>query len=249
MAGLVLIYLLCLTSGVWCESRLPLNNLLERVLMVFTLAAGQLLLAIQCLSLVAWLTGSGLIVANVLFTLLFAGLSRLWPPADKRLPWKILMTNTWQEFAAQRREILVLTLLAIALVSIVIHCSLGAWMVPIGDPYHIEMPLFWIQNHSIAHFPIENPRVNTTAFVGEALTLPGYMYFHTSAMLVVISFGAGILSLGIVFTLARRMGCSVGASLCAAAITTGFTDFALTFLTVTDGNYLAGMWLVPACCF
>jgi hypothetical protein len=242
MAGLLLIYLLCLTSGACCESRLSLDNLLERILMVFTLAAGQLLLAIQCLSLVTWLTASGLIVANVLFTLLFVGLSRLWPPADERRSWKILLVNVRQEFAAHRGEPLVLVLLAVALVSIVIHCALGAWMVPNGDPYHIEMPLYWIQNHSIAHFPIENPRVNTTAFLGEALTLPGFMYFHTSAMMVVTSFGAGILSLGIVFSLARRMGCSVGASLCAAAITTGFTDFALTFLTVTNGNYLAGMW-------
>jgi hypothetical protein len=210
--------------------------------MVFTLAAGQLLLAIQCLSLVAWLTKPGLIVVNVLFTLLFVGLSWLWPRANERFPWKTLLTKTWQGFAVQRRETLVLASLAVALVSIVVYCSLGTLMMPIGDSYHFEMPQFWIQNHSIAHFPIDNPRVTTTAFVGEALTLPGYMYFHTTAMFVVITFGAGILTLGIVFSLARRMGCSVGASLCAAAITLGFTDFALTFLAVTAGNYLAGMW-------
>jgi hypothetical protein len=242
MTGLLLICLLCLISGVYCESRLSLDNLLERVLVVFTLAAAQLLLAIQCLSLMTWLTGAGLIAANALLTLLSVGLSRFWPPTDQRPSWKILLTNTWQEFAAQRKETLVLLLLAVALVSMVVHCSLGAWMVPIGDSYHIEMPLYWIQNHSIAHFPIENPRVNSTAFAGEALTLPGYMYFHSSVMLVVISFGAGILSLGIVFSLARKMGCSIAASLGAAAVTTGFTDFALTFLTVTNGNYLAGMW-------
>jgi hypothetical protein len=242
MAGLMLTYFLCLISGVCIESRWSLNSLLERVLMVFTLAAGQLLLGIQYLSLMAWLTGPRLIGVNVLFTLLFVGLSRLWPRANERLSWKTLLTKTWQGLAVQRRETLVLAFLAIALVSIVVYCSLGAWMIPLGDSYHFERPVFWIQNCSIAPFPVNNPRINMTSFVGEALALPGYMFFHTGTLYVVITFLASILALGIVFSVARRLGCSAGASLCAAAMTTGFTDFAVTFLLVRDESYLAGMW-------
>ena len=57
MISLMLIYLMCLISGAAVESRFSVNNLLERILVVFTLAAAQLLIAIQCLSLVTRLGG------------------------------------------------------------------------------------------------------------------------------------------------------------------------------------------------
>ncbi|MGA2241823.1 MAG: hypothetical protein ABSH11_07265 [Verrucomicrobiota bacterium] len=242
MIGLILIYLMCLISGAGVESRFSVNDPLERILVVFTLAAGQLLIAIQCLSLVMRLSGPWLILANVLLTALFIRGALLWPPADDRIPWRTLLTGTWREFAAQKREPLVLLLLAVALVSIVVHCSLGALMIPLGDSYHYEMPLFWIQNRSIAPFPVNNPRINTISFLGEALALPGFMYLHTSAMFVVITFVAGVLCVGVVFSLARKMGCGLGASACAAAITLGFPNFALTFLDVVAGSYLLGIW-------
>jgi hypothetical protein len=242
MISLMLIYLMCLISGAAVESRFSVNNLLERILVVFTLAAAQLLIAIQCLSLVTRLGGPELILANVLLTALFVGGTRLWPPADDRIPWRTLLAGNWREIAAQKREPLVLLLLAVALGSIVVHCSLGALMIPLGDSYHYEMPLFWIQNRAVGPFPVNNPRINTISFLGEALALPGCMYLHNSAMFVAIAFVAGVLCVGVVFSLARKMGCGPGASACAAAITLGFPDFALTFLVVTAGNYLLGMW-------
>jgi len=45
MISLILIYLMCLISGASIESRFSLNDPLERILIVFTLAAGQLLMA------------------------------------------------------------------------------------------------------------------------------------------------------------------------------------------------------------
>lgn len=243
MISLALVYLLCLTSGASIESRFCLNNPLERILAVFTLAAGQLLVAIQCLSLMTRLNGPWLIFANVVLTALIAGASRLWPVADGRIPWRTLLARIWAELAAQKREPMVLLLLLVALAATVVHCSLGALMMPNGDSYHYEMPLFWIQNQTIAHFPVSNPRINSVSFLGEALAMPGFMYLHTSAMFVAISFAAGVLCLGVVFSLARKIGCGLGASACAAAITLGFPDFALTYLAVAVGHYLLAMWM------
>ena len=243
MVGLTLIYLLCLVSGARIESRLSLNNLLERIVIVFTLAAGQLLVAIQGLSLVVRLNGAWLISVNVLLTALCLGATWFWPPAQDRISWRKLLNQGWRDVVAQKKEPLVLWLLGLALVATVIHCSLGVLMIPLGDSYHYEMPLFWIQHGTIGHFPVNNPRINCVSFLAEALTIPGFLYLHSSVMFVAISFGAGILGLGVAYALARKMGCGPGASACAAAMTLGFIDFALNFLTFEAGHYLLAMWV------
>jgi hypothetical protein len=232
-----------LISGASLDSRLSLNHLLERILIVFTLAAGQLLIVIQGLSLVAQLNGAWLIPANVLLTVLCIGVARFWPGAPDRIPWRTLLSQGWRGMAAQKREPLVLLLLTLALVATVIHCSLGALMFPLGDSYHYEMPLFWIQNHTIAHFPVNNPRINCISFLAEGLTIPGFMYLHTGAMFVAIACVAGVLCLGVVYALARKLGCGPGASACAAALTLGFTDFVLNYLFLEGGHYLLAMWV------
>jgi len=242
MASLTLVYLLCLISGARIESRLSLNHLLERIVVVFTLAAGQLLIAVQGLSLIVRLDGVWLISANVLLTVLCVGVASFWPAAPGRISWRTLLGRYGREIAAQKKEPLVLLLLALALVAAVIHCSLGAVMIPLGDSYHYEMPLFWVQHHTIGHFPVNNPRINCISFLAEALTLPGFLYLHSSVMFVAISFGAGVLCLGVVFALARKMGCGPGASACAAALTLAFTDFALNYLVLEAGHYLLAMW-------
>ncbi len=243
MVGLTLIYLSCLISGAGIESRLSLNHLLERILVVFTLAAGQLLITIQCLSLAARLNGAWLISANVLLTVVCIGAARFWPPAQDRISWRMLLSQGWREIAAQKKEPLVLLLLALALVATAVHCSLGAVMMPLGDSYHYEMPLFWVQNRTIEHFPVNNPRINCISFLAESLTIPGFMYLHTSAMFVVISLVAGVLGLGVVYALGRQMGCGPGASACAAALTLGFTEFVLNYLFLEAGHYLLAMWV------
>jgi hypothetical protein len=243
MAGFTLIYLLCLASGVSIASRLPLNNLLERTIVVVTAAAGQLLIAIQCLSLVTRLNGTWLIVANVLLTALVWGAAWFWSPPRDWISWRTLLTRGWQEITTQKKEPVVVLLLALALIATVVHCSLGALMIPLGDSYHYEMPLFWAQHQTLDHFPVNNPRINCISFLGEALTLPGFLYLHSSVMFAVITFVAALLGLGVVFALARSMGCSPGASAGAAAITLAFTDFALNFLVFEAGHYLLAMWV------
>jgi hypothetical protein len=204
MASLTLVYLLCLITGAGMESRLSLNNLLERIVVVFTLAAGQLLIAVQGLSLIVRLDGVWLISANALLTALCIGVVWFWPPATGRISWRTLLDRNGREIAAQKKEPLVLLLLALALVDTVIHCLLGAAMIPMGDSYHYEMPLFWVQHQTIDHFPVNNPRINCISFLAEALTMPGFMYLHSSVMFVAISFGAGVLCLGVVFALPLR---------------------------------------------
>ena len=243
MVGFNLIYLLCLASGARLESRLSLNNLLERVVVVLTVAIGQLLIAVQCLSLVTRLNGIWLIFANVLLTFVFIAVARFWPAPPDRIPWRTLLSRTLREIAVQKKEPLVLLLLALALLATVIHCSLGAVMIPLGDSYHYEMPLFWIQHKAIAHFPINNPRINCVSFLSEALTLPGFLYLHSSLMFVAIAAGGGVLCLGVVYALARKLGCGLGASAGAAAMTLGFTDFALNYLFLEAGHYLLAMWV------
>src|SRR5208282_2716611 len=112
MASLTLVYLLCLISGARIESRLSLNHLLERIVVVFTLAAGQLLIAVQGLSLIVRLDGVWLISANVLLTVLCVGVASFWPPAPGRISWRTLLGRNGREIAAQKKEPLVLLLLA-----------------------------------------------------------------------------------------------------------------------------------------
>ena len=243
MVGFTLIYLLCLASGASLESRLGLNSLLERVVVVLTAAIAQLLIAVQCLSLVTHLNGTWLMVANLVLTAAFVGVTRVLPAPSERIAWRTLLARSWQEIAGHKKEPLVLLLLVLALLATTVHFALGALMIPLGDSYHYEMPLFWIQHQTIAHFAINNPRINCVSFLSEALTLPGFLYLHSSVMFVVIAAGGGVLCLGVVYALARQLGCGPGASAAAAAMTPGFTDFALNYLTLEAGHYLLAMWL------
>ena len=121
------------------------------------------------------------------------------------------------------------------------HCSLGALMIPLGDSYHYEMPLFWIQNRAVGPFPVNNPRINTISFSAKPWRCPAACICTTvrclSQSLLWPVFCVSVWS----FPWPERWG-AAGASACAAAITLGFPDFALTFLVVTAGNYLLGMW-------
>lgn len=240
--GLPSVYLLCLASGVVVERRLPVNNLLQRILVVFTLGAAQLVLAVQGLSLGKHLSGAALIWGNLVLSALVAGAARFWPPAAEHEPWAKLWAESWTELRAQPREPVSLVFLAVAAGALLFQIGLGAAVIPISDIYHFEMPLYWRQNHSIAPFPIDDPRIVTVAFVGEALALPGYLYTNSGVMFVLLTLMAGALCLGVIFALAHRLGCGAAASACAAAIALGFSQFTEFFLSVRAGTYLAALW-------
>ncbi|MGD1018012.1 MAG: hypothetical protein ABSA12_01710 [Verrucomicrobiia bacterium] len=239
MLRLLLLYALCLLSGLRLERRLSLNGLLARVIVVFTVAAAQLVLSVQGLSLLTWLTGGALLFTNALLTILIVGLTWRDRVAQDRPTWGALLTQARSELTARKMAPLAVLSVAVAVGSRAIACAIGLLMVPIGDTYHNEMPLFWVQNHTIAPFPVNNPRVTSVSFVSEALCLPGYMYPRMDAMIPVFSFLAAVLAIWLVFSLTRRIGCSFEASACAGAMTAGYTAF-----TPCDNAeiYLAALW-------
>ncbi len=242
MAGLILIYTLCGITGICFERRICLNSLLKRVVMVSVAGAGQLLLSIQLLSLIKWLTGPGLILVNLLLTGTILGLMGRLRTAEGRIPWGTLLSRARAEVAAQRRDPFVVVLLGTSLVFLLALCVAGWVMIPSGDSYHLEMPLFWIQNHSALPFPVHNPRIVSLSFLSEGLGLPGFLYARSPSMSSVFSLLSGLLSLWVVFSLARRIGAGFEASACAVAVTVGSTIFAMEPLVAGADGFLAGAW-------
>src|SRR6266446_2799191 len=172
MAGLILIYTLCGITGICFERRICLNSLLKRVVIVSVAAAGQLMLSIQLLSLMKWLTGPGLILVNLLLSGTIFGLKARLRTAEGRIPWRMLLTCARVEVAAQRQDPLVVVMMGVSLLFFVTGCVAGRLMIPFGDSYHMEMPLFWVQNHSALPFPVHNPRIVSLSFLSEGLALP-----------------------------------------------------------------------------
>jgi hypothetical protein len=90
------------------------------------------------------------------------------------------------------------------------------------------MPRFWVQRHTILPFPVHNPRIVTLSFLSEALQLPGYLYAPLNKIPEAATLVAGLLCLWTIFSLTRRIGAGVEASLCATAVSLGYTNFALS---------------------
>ena len=243
MIELAFIYVLCLVSATGLESRLLLNHPLERILAVLTLAAGHLLLAIQLLSLFHLLTGGGLLLACLVLALAGGWATRLWPLPAGRLSWRDLFKRCRAETAGRPGHGPALGLLAFAAGLILFYSILGACMFPLEDSYHHEKPVYWMQNHSIEPFVVNNPRINATSFADSALALPGYLYCRSGFMFAVIALGAGLLSLAIVFSLARKLGSSWPAAACASVLLLGMSTFAVPFLEVGVAVYLAAVWI------
>ena len=227
-----------------------MNTLVKRVVFVFTFAAGQMLITIQGLSLISRLDGLNLAIWNCLVTMLVVGIFRFLPRGDRRLSWGVLLKGAWNQIASQKSDGVLLALFGVAALSLCLNLGMGEMLNPFGDSYHFEMPQFWIQNHTIAPFPVNNPRINTTSFVGEALVFPGYLYLHTANIFAVLTLFACVIDLAIVFALARRIGCDMCASLCAVPVVLGFPLFVLTLHGVIEvGSYLAAMWIGAAIVF
>ena len=246
---MILVYGLCLVSGLSLERRLPLNSLVQRAVMIFTGAAAQLVFCIQVLSLPRLLTGAGLIGANLGATLLVLAAGRFWPALPDRRSWRSPLDNAWRRVCDLRREPLALAIAGLALGAIVLYAALADFMIVNADPYHFEMPLFWIQHATILPFPVCDPRDCALSFAAEGLALPDFLYIHSPAAFAVLSGLGALMSLGIVFSLGRRLGASTGAAACAAGILTGYTLFAVTFITAQAAFYLAGLSAAAAALF
>ena len=246
---MTLVYGLCLISGVCLERRLPLNSLVQRVVMIFTGAAAQLIFSLQVLSLPRWLTGPGVLAANLCLTLVIFATARLGRSSPYRLPWGTVLANARRTGGEIRRAPLALGIAALAVGAIVVHNALGAYLIVHADPYHFEMPFFWMQHASLLPFPVSNPRVCALSFAAEGMALPGCLYAHTPAAFPVLCGVGALMSLAIVFSLARRLGASPAAAACAAGILTGYTQYAVTFVTAQAAFFLAGMWAAASALF
>ena len=225
------------------ESRLSLNSLLERAIMIFTLAAGLLLVSVQWLSLATGLNREGMMLAGVV-TVSLAWCARMaWRAPASRRSWEDLLTVKRAELAAEKDGRLVGTLFLLAAGVTGLYAIAGAFMIPLGDPYHFERPLFWMQNQSIEPFITHDPRITSTAFVGEVLGLPGFVFCHSGRMWLVVVWLAGILSLGVVYALARRLGCSPRASGVAMMLPLGVFSWQQYFIEADAAMCLAGLWV------
>ena len=149
MALLILVCGCSLATAIILESRLSLNTLMERAVMIFSLAAGQLLLSIQALSLATCLNGRGLILAGIVSVGLALCVMMVWRAPAGRISWEQLWQNTRAELAAGKAGRFVLALFLAAAGVLGLNAIAGAFMVPLGDPYHFDKPLFWMQNQSI----------------------------------------------------------------------------------------------------
>src|SRR5512137_640216 len=103
MTEAVLLILLCLASGLSLERHLSLSSLLQRVILVFTLAASQLVVSIQSLSLIRRLDGTWLLLVNVLSTALLFLLGWRKPIPDQR-PWLKALHQTFGGVTAKARN-------------------------------------------------------------------------------------------------------------------------------------------------
>lgn len=242
MLSLVLIYFLCVMTGVCVERRLSLDGLLQRVIMIFSAGAGQLMLSIQLLSPCLWLTGSRLMAANVLLTAA-ACAALAWRRAPDTRPSGLTLGQRLRaELAPLRHEPLALLLVAASL-AVAVGAYLVGWaMAPYGDSYHVEMPLFWIQHQSILPFPVHNPRIVSLSFLCEALSLPGFLYARWGGVPALLMLFGWLLDVAVVFALARRIGASLTAAAAAAAIISGYTLFAMEALTAIPSCFLAAAW-------
>jgi hypothetical protein len=159
------------------------------------------------------------------------------------MSWEQLWQNTRAELAAGKAGRFVLTLFLVAAGVLGLNAIAGVFMVPLGDPYHFDKPLFWMQNQSIGALVPHNSWIGGTSFAGEALGLPGFVFCKSGTMLLAVVWLAGVLSLGVVFSMARRLGCSPRAAAVAAMLPLGIPGWHQNFFEADAAMCLPGLWV------
>ncbi len=248
-AKLVFLYLLLLGSGARTVDRLPLKSFLGKVLMAFTLGAAQLLISIQILSLFRHLTGGWLLLLNGLITVAVFFAARRQSQHLQNLPWAEITGNFRTALALIRQHPLEGGMLAAAMVAIAIGCATSLSTYPMTDDYHFAMPLFWKQHASILPFPSYDPRLIGVTFASEGLALPGYLYARTGAMFALLTGLAALFLIWIVMGIARQLGASLQASLCAGAALGGLGPIAISLFGAMADHLLSAMWFSGAVYF
>ncbi len=114
MACLILVCGFSLATAILLESRLSLNTLMERAVMIYSLAAVQLVLSVQALSLITSLNSHGLIWAGLVSVCLAMCALRVWRAPDSRVSWGHLFRGARTELAVEKDGRFVLTLFLVA---------------------------------------------------------------------------------------------------------------------------------------
>src|SRR4051812_19878653 len=238
----LLIYVLCAISGIAIEHGFLLNSLLKRVLVIYSVAAAQIMISIQLLSIGRALTDWNLLFLNCgLTAILLVGQLRR-PPVEGRQPWRELVCGAARDVRLALKDWPTCGLLVVAAGCFLLASVVGWIMVPFNDSYHFEMPRFWLQNQSALPFPCHNPRITTIAFLSEAIELPGFISFRNDKSVSVAAIAAGLLAVWTIYALARRLGASLNASVAAAAISVGYMTFASTLYTSAAEMFLSGVF-------
>ena len=249
MIGLLALYGLCLFSGFLVERCFSIDSLVERVLIVFSVGTAQLLLTIQALSLPKWVSVPGLLLANgIASAMICAVLHHASRPTTRR-SWKMLAVSSWKEIQTLRTEKAFLFSGIGVFLFIMFSWAMGLTLMPSGDGYHYDMPIFWAQHHSILPFAAPNPRVISTAFASEALCLPGYVFCHTDKLIAVLTLASALLCIWIIFSIALRLGCSFIAAGTSAILTAGYAVYALALIDMKAEMFLAMAWTAGSLLF
>lgn len=244
MCAAVLIFLFCIATGACIEQRTIVNKPFLRLMLVVSAACGQLLLSVQLLSLIKALTPGRLFLANLGLTILAGpSLLMLLPKRVERHPWSKIIRQIMDAANELKRDKMCVVILLFSIFCLGTACLIGWLMIPFGDSYHHEMPLFWIQNKSILPFPIHNPRVISLAFLTEAVALPGYMYAHDPSVAAILTLVGTVLAMGAVFSLSTKLGTSLHAAGCAAALVPGYGVMMLALLDASSSGLFAAAWV------
>ncbi len=233
---LPLFYALALASGLAVAAASRMRTWLGRVLVAFTYAAAQILVAIQFLSLFHQLRAWPLFALNAVFTALTFGiLRRSGAPS-----WKDWRFDSVSLKAFVRENPLTAIMAGLALSSAIVLELARASIAPYGDFYHFAMPLFWRQEASVLPFPSTSPRVTGLAFSSEALCLPGILYVNSWVIFYAEVIWAKLLLCWTVSSLARRLGASLHAAVAAGAVLLAYSPV----IYGTGDLLLESLWVV-----
>ncbi|HEY6227171.1 MAG TPA: hypothetical protein VI282_08630, partial [Verrucomicrobiae bacterium] len=236
----LLIYVFCALSGIAIERGFLVNSLVKRILLIYAIAAAQIMVSVELLSIAKALTGWNLIFLNGGLTA--SALTALWRRSaiEGRLAWRELAARAVSDLGVARKDWPTSALFIVAGGFFIMSAAVGWMMLPYNDSYHFEMPRFWLQNKSAYPFPCHNPRITTITFLSEAMELPGFVSFRNDAAVLAAAIAAGILVIGTIYSLARRLGAGVIAAAAASAVGVGYMTFASSIFTSAAEMLLAG---------
>ena len=235
----LLIYIFCAISGIVVERRFLLNSLVKRILLIYSVAAAQIMISVELLSIAKALTGWSLIFLNCgLTAIVLMGLRRLG--VEGRSGWRELVARACTDLRVARKDWPTGALFVVAAGFFVMVAAVGWMMLPYNDSYHFEMPRFWLQNESAYPFPCHNPRITTITFLSEAMELPGFVSFRNDAAVLAATIIAAMLVMATLYSLARRLGASVIAAAAAATVSVGYMTFASSIYTAAAEMLLSG---------